>query len=182
MTRFTVVDRKISELPPRLRAWFLDETPEPVEVQMMRPKLVARYWRKHGAAIVEEFASKEPGRRPAIWWQRNAPEPRQRLSGIGVEAHTRLAYAPHLDYGIESRFIDVDDNDPPTFESEHVYLRRLDLLLPGEAGRIPDDAPEEEYIGPERIVKWRPLAELEAEYAARKAAGTLGKHDPRFNK
>ncbi len=182
MTRFTVVNRKIADLPPLLRGWFLDG-PEPVQVQLMNQKLVARYWRKHGAAMVEEFAHKEPGRRPEVWWQWNAPEPRVRLGGVGIEAHKRLAYSAHCTYGIVDVFIHCDDpSNLPFFESEAAYLRRLGLFLPGEEQRLPPTAYDEEEIGPERILKWRPLAELEAEYAARKLAGTLGKHDPRFDK
>jgi hypothetical protein len=34
--------------------------------------------------------------------------------------------------GTPVAFANCDPRDPPTFESELTYLRRLDLLLPGE--------------------------------------------------
>ena len=42
-----------------------------------------------------------------------------------------------------------DPNDPPTFESEAAYLRRLDLLLPGELERLTEADFEPELVEPE---------------------------------
>lgn len=40
----------------------------------------------------------------------------------------------------------VDPNDPPTYESQASYLRRLELFAPGEERRLPVDAFEPETI------------------------------------
>jgi len=42
--------------------------------------------------------------------------------------------------------VPVDPNDPPTFESQAAYLKRLGLLLPGEEKRLAPKA-----FAPERI-------------------------------
>lgn len=164
------------------RDYFLDRTmTESNQVRFSNDGGRSR-WRAHADELTAEYAKQNPGRRPYAWWKWTAPEPRKRLGGIGTPAHDVLAYAVSYEHGIASRFINVDEDDPPTFESESAYLRTRDLLLPDEAERIPADAPEEEFIDATRILRLRPMAELEAEYAARKAAGTIGKHDPRFNK
>jgi len=43
----------------------------------------------------------------------------------------------------------IDPTDPPVFESEAAYLKRLDLLLTGEEARLPADAFDDEVIGAE---------------------------------
>ena len=40
----------------------------------------------------------------------------------------------------------IDPADPPTFESQATYLRRLDLLLPGESERLTAADSEPELI------------------------------------
>ena len=43
----------------------------------------------------------------------------------------------------------IDRNDPPRYESEPAYLKRLGLLLPGEEQRLPPNAFDPEVIGQE---------------------------------
>jgi len=57
-------------------------------------------WRKHGEDIVADWIDEHSGSRPWAWWRWNAPEPRQRLGGIGTPAHEVLAYAPTFRLGI----------------------------------------------------------------------------------
>lgn len=180
--RFSIVGRKVAELPPSLRAWFLDRALEPAEALCMSPKRIARYWKVHGAGIVAEYADQRPGERPAAWWRWTAPEPRKRLGGTGTPAHERLAYAASYSFGICDRFIDCDPDDLPRFESTASYLKRHNLFLVGEEKRLPADAYDEEELDDSRILRLRPMAELEAEFAARKAAGTIGKVDERFDR
>jgi hypothetical protein len=42
-----------------------------------------------------------------------------------------------------------DPADPPRYESQASFLRRLDLFPPGEEQRLPADAFDDEVIGPE---------------------------------
>jgi hypothetical protein len=50
----------------------------------------------------------------------------------------------------------VDWNDPPVFESQSAYLKRLQLFLPGEARRVSADAYLPEAIRP-RVPKPEPV-------------------------
>jgi hypothetical protein len=120
-------------------------------------------WRVHGEAIVAAWAEHHPGTRPSCWWRWTAPrqppgafpgwyfdgklpEPRQRLGGIGIPQHEVLAVTPSFAFGIPTGWVHprdaggfagaVDLADPPRFESQASYLRRLDLLLPGEGARL----------------------------------------------
>ena len=63
------------------------------------------------------------------------PEPRLRLGGIGTPQHEALNVVPVFSFGI-SAMVDVDENDPPTFEAQATYLERHGLLLPGERKRL----------------------------------------------
>lgn len=109
---------------------------------------LARLWETVGADLVEEWARKRPGTRPAGWWLYEAPGPRERLGGIGTTiAGIRdlpedlalgmpqyWAMAVHVAYfGAGVAF---DPADPPRFESQASFLRRHKLLLPGEAKRL----------------------------------------------
>jgi hypothetical protein len=94
------------------------------------------------------------------------PEPRNRLGGIGTPASDVLAYKPTFAYGLPTIWITqrdvkyfsgtavdihgapiggclrpfkgvvIDPEDPPTFESQAAYLKRLGLLLAGEERRL----------------------------------------------
>ena len=71
-------------------------------------------------------------------------ELRRKLRGDGQPLHEVLAYAPTHHYGIPAWFGDPDN--PPVFESQHVYLKRHGLLLPAELRKI-----AEPYLHPQRI-------------------------------
>jgi hypothetical protein len=120
-----------------------------------------QFWRQNERAVIEHFAVRSPGRRPWAWWKFSAPEPRRRLGGRGTPLCEFTAYAPELHFGIpafwrrandfcdllkldERRWPAIDPDDPPIYESEATYLKRLRLLLPGEARRLrrADYAPE----------------------------------------
>jgi len=106
-------------------------------------------WLNHADAVVAEWVASWPGCRPFAWWYYSAREPRQRLGGIGDSVGAPLWYGlppawcwPEYDHPPGT--VVIDRADPPRFESEAFFLRRLNLLLPGEARRIrkADFAPE----------------------------------------
>lgn len=141
--RAALFDEELPEGHPESLAWFLLRHPD--------GKALAEVWTRHGDAATRAWARRYPGTRPSAWWRYAAPEPRQRLGGVGDAACMHLANAPRLDYGLPSAWITaatrrtwsdipraaaIDPADPPRFEAEATYLRRLGLLLPGEAARL----------------------------------------------
>jgi hypothetical protein len=105
-----------------------------------------KLWNENRDVILTEYVKENPGTRPALWWRYDAPrlpvgtfpghyrdgqlpEPRLRTGGIGTPvAATSAAYG----YGLPTAWIDIDEDDPPTYESQAAYLKRHDLLLAGE--------------------------------------------------
>lgn len=90
---------------------------------------------------------------PGWYFDGRLPEPRQRLGGKGADASEVLAYSPAYLCGIPTTWVDdsairyygaefargcerFDPTDPPIFESQAHYLRRFDLLLPGESRNL----------------------------------------------
>ena len=127
------------------------------------PKECLAVWCQVKEKIVGDWIAARPGTRPAWWWHFDAPEPRKRLGGVGKPASDCLAYVPHLTYGIPSTWMTrslvehmsgdysdslVDPSNPPSFESQTAYLKRLGLLAPGEAKRVHADAFEPEELNP----------------------------------
>ena len=108
---------------------------------------LAQTWADHGDRIVAEHVRDHPGTRPIRWWEYAAPEPRLRLGGRGTPLHEVSAYALNLVRGIPAYWRQygdaftlgepIDPLDPPVFEGEGAYLKRLGLLLPRERpGRL----------------------------------------------
>jgi hypothetical protein len=73
--------------------------------------------------------------------------PRRRVGGIGTPLHECSNTVPTFIYGVPmgwktsrhtylTRGTAISDHDPPLFESESAYLRRLDLFLPHERQRL----------------------------------------------
>ena len=123
-----------------------------------RPSVRAM-WEAMGESIVEQWARERPGRRPACWWRYSSPVPRARLSGTGEASwpdrlHRGLpqgwVWPRRLPPGatIEGGPPPCDPSDPPTFESQASYLRRLSLLRPGEEARLTDADFEPERLRP----------------------------------
>ncbi|CAM5276990.1 hypothetical protein [Rhodanobacter lindaniclasticus] len=126
---------------------------------VMRP-----LWEEHRAGILADWIAAHPGTRPYCWWRFDAPratastagryagtatgakmiEPRLLLSGFGKPLHEAMNYGPSYAYGIPKWYGDPDN--PPTFETQHAYLKRHGLLERGE--RAPRSEPE---TLPERI-------------------------------
>lgn len=140
-----------------------------VEFDLQGAKL-ARVWRTWRAPILEAWVVACPGTRPWAWWVLDAPELRRRVGGSGRAAHEVTNTAEAYEYGVPRAWLDretadaiaryasdrsraeeirgagVDPADPPRYESQAAYLRRLGLFAPGEARRVPADA-----YAPERI-------------------------------
>jgi hypothetical protein len=83
-------------------------------------------WRQHRDALMAEWLREHPGRRPAIWWDSDAPRAppgrypgcrhdgqlplaRERLGGVGTPAHEVLAVAPWFAYGIPVVWLTAGD-------------------------------------------------------------------------
>lgn len=109
-------------------------------------------WREHGARLLSRFVKDHPGTRPWAWWLADAPEPRRRLGGTGDPLRfARLAFgvpdswqtAAHAGSCMATG-TPVDPRDPPRFESEATFLKRLGLLLKNESRYLgkADFAPE----------------------------------------
>lgn len=98
---------------------------------------VAALWPQFRDDVLANWVSTRPGTRPSHWWAYDATEPRQRLGGVGTPVFEALAYAPSYKLGIPEGYgDDFDASDPPQFESEAAYLRRLKLFAPGEQKRL----------------------------------------------
>lgn len=112
-------------------------------------------WREHGEAVLSEWVVETPGTRPSTWWRVDAPDPRQRVGGIGTPLHECTAYVMELVCGVPLRWLTpalakrgflrpiveypaIDPANPPVFESQATYLDRYNLLLPGERRRLRD--------------------------------------------
>jgi hypothetical protein len=135
-------------------------------------------------------APRQPvGRFPGWYYDGKLPEPRRRLGGVGTPKHEVLAYVPRYEFGVPASWTNrwevklyggrvrgndgkplfkkgdfkgvvPDGADPPVFESQANYLKRHNLLLPGEAPRLTprDFEPEvlEVYVFGEDENPYRP--------------------------
>lgn len=115
-------------LPADANPFFvMDRNYDPV----MRP-----LWEAHSAAILADWIAAHPGTRPSCWWRYEAPragssiEPRRLLRGEGKPLHEVRNVAPSYTYGIPVWC--GDPANPPLFETQHAYLKRHGLLIPGE--------------------------------------------------
>ena len=170
---------KAAQLTDGERAWLLDDPGQDEWLWLNPLGRADKLWEAHGAWATREFARRYPGQRPPEWWKRESPEPRRRLGGVGCSmfgapgGYTRgnFAYGIPVSWpwdgladmfrqmdlekgGDGSRWQRYDPADPPRYEAEATYLKRLELLLPGELKRLgPEDfEPEviEQPLPPER--------------------------------
>ena len=88
-------------------------------------------WLERGAELLDEWVRLHPGSRSSSWWL-FAPEPTRQLSGrSGLLTDRYRNLRVPIDRGVPE-FFEVDENDPPVFETGLAYLERLGLLLDGE--------------------------------------------------
>jgi hypothetical protein len=136
-------------------AYLNDEEPENPFTQFSPDDYWQRLWAEYGGQITQNWAKKYPGTRPSFWWKHSAPrlpveehgdyvdcyfanrliKPRLKISGSGTPSIACFNNNMYLDYGIPEYVDDVDENDPPVWESQLDYLKRHGLLLPGEVRR-----------------------------------------------
>lgn len=133
------------------------EMPEGFDRWEVLSGISAELWRTFRDAVISEWIRDRPGSRPSSWWRFDAPHwpeeqhgwhgwyfsadlrlPRERLGGVGTPLHELQPLVPEFEFGIPSSDWgdDFDVNDSPIYESQAAYLRRLDLLTPGELKRI----------------------------------------------
>ena len=130
-------------------------------------------WEQHRDEVLANWIATKPGRRPSLWWQFDAPrlpesehgdfagahfakdliQPRERVGGVGTPLHEVSALMPCYALGLPDSGWDddVSSDDPPRYESQASYLKRLKLFAPGEARRV-----RKSQYAPETI-NWRPL-------------------------
>ena len=90
-------------------------------------------WKKERAGIFKHCKLNTPGQRPWAWWEFDAPEPRLKISGGGLPSHEKYpSVLPCFFMGVSRYFNDIDENDPPIYESEAAYLKRHNLLSKSE--------------------------------------------------
>lgn len=140
----TTRNRRRTTLTPDELGWLNGQDDSFFGYGLLNPR---EFWDTHKQTVLAEHIKQKPGSRPFRWWQFDAPEPRQRLGGVGgVPIWERLAVKPYYEMGVPASWImpadlqihklsvqdAVDLRDPPVFESEAVYIRRLGLLAKEE--------------------------------------------------
>ena len=120
-------------------------------------KTTSELWAQFGADVLAWWIKENPGTRRFCWWNFSAPEPRRRVGGVGVTNREACGGDEYIhDYGLpdsedwmmkkpflphsESGLPVFDPDDPPQFESQAAYLRRLSLLESGEDRRLKPNA------------------------------------------
>src|ERR1700681_795375 len=136
---------------------YLRDKPMPANFETFALKIdfhgnTEQLWNQNRDVILAEHVKENPGTRPALWWRYTAPrlpvgtfpgcyrdgqlpEPRLRTGGTGTPvAATSAAFA----YGLPTAWIDIDEDNPPTFESQAAYFEKARLVAGwrGSAGRL----------------------------------------------
>jgi len=92
-------------------------------------------WALHKDFILASWIKKTPCTRPWAWWEVDAPEQCQKISGTGTRLHERMKiYYRDMKnrYGVEVERDVFDPNDPPIYESQAAFLERHGLLTAAE--------------------------------------------------
>ena len=110
------------EVTPEMRAYLTDELEH---LYFFENPEISAAWAQLGAEILESWVRAHPGSRPRMWWRIDAPEP-GRLSNGGPPggAPNRLVIPCTL----------------PSPADQEAFLRRHELLLPGERDRLTADS------------------------------------------
>ncbi|HEY2781081.1 MAG TPA: hypothetical protein VGI90_09895 [Steroidobacteraceae bacterium] len=142
--------KRRTELSPESEDWLHGEDEGDAFAHLHTRDDLRNLWRSYEEEILQEWIAESPGTRPARWWELSAPEPRRRLGGVGTPSSERLAYVESYTLGVPDSWVSDDDldaykligsplnvpaidpRDPPQFESQAMYLKRLDLLQSGE--------------------------------------------------
>jgi hypothetical protein len=145
------------EITAEMEAWARDQDGSGLFPFVSNDEVLRATWAVLCDDVVAEYVAEYPGFRPIRWWQYNSSpeEPRRRLGGVGTTWADYHSRPPRLYRGLPTEWFDadtiagyardrplrsaavaVDPSDPPLFESEAAYLRRLGLFLPGEERRL----------------------------------------------
>lgn len=96
-----------------------------------------KIWKSHRDKVLADFIRKYPGHRPWVWWEFNALESRKQISGKGVVSWERYpAIKPLYSYGAPGSWYEIDESDPPFYESEATFLKRHDILTLSEKKKL----------------------------------------------
>jgi hypothetical protein len=90
-------------------------------------------WDEHADEITAAWIERYPGSRPYAWWAFEADAPRDCV-GVDVAAVPAWVWRQHR--GIAVQWHQLDLGTTVHLESEAHYLRRYQLLEPGECTRI----------------------------------------------
>ncbi len=90
---------------------------------------ISAAWNQIGDEIVEDWVRTRPGTRPMIWWRLSAPSPGRTTDGGGGPGRRPET----LDIPIAA----------PTPAAQKRFLKRCNLLLPGELARLSKADPPE---------------------------------------
>jgi len=102
-----------------------------------------KIWKKYHDLILSSWLQNRPGTRPFAWWKFEASEPRKQVSGKGVLVREKFpAIVPRFTFGVPCDWYQVNEDNPPMFESEATYLKRHGLLTKSEEKRLSDFEPE----------------------------------------
>ncbi len=118
-TKRTRRTRQRREVPDQIQKYFREEIRH---TYFYGNAEIARAWDQIGDEIVADWVRDKPGTRPAIWWRLSAPPPGRTTDGGGGPGR-----APEI--------LDIPVK-PPAPAQQTRFLKRYDLLLPGEAKRL----------------------------------------------
>lgn len=125
---------------PDIWAW-LNDNDEQIKDKffhfMLSKQRKRELWELYREEVLEKWIETRPGTRPSLWWECDAPEAREQLRGNGLLMHEKYAASlPHFSFGVPDLWHEIDEGNPPFFESEASFLARHDLLLPSELKKI----------------------------------------------
>lgn len=116
-------------------------------------ELLKKFWEAARGEVLAGWAKNYPGTRPSAWWRLEAPRqpigiapdcywdgklpiPRKFVSGAGCPVWRVMNVSVGYHLGLPTGWAGFDANDPPTFESQAAYLKRHELLRPGELSKL----------------------------------------------
>ncbi len=99
-------------------------------IPFLSSEAMEKAWKQHQKELM---TMPFRGIRPWAWWEYESFEPKKQISGPAPLAEN------YLDRGEPALWQNKQDADLAVFEAEYEYLKRLNLLLPGEAEEIEND-------------------------------------------
>jgi hypothetical protein len=109
-------------------------------------------WARHGASLLEDWATAHPGCRPFAWWVCAAREPRRVHRGVELLARGMVRedvwWRPRFGVPFFVQARPAGFTGYPTIEAEAAYLDRLGLLADAERARVPTEGWEPTAINP----------------------------------